>query len=95
MILNIFFCFCAALDKVELLLTRCKDIIDHRIEGVLKEMMMVPLIELPGEQEESASIDQFTSRTMVYVFFFSFFFKKNESSFFTFSNNNRIRHKNS
>ena len=52
-----------ALDVVKLLLSRCKDILDCRINQNLEEIKTVCLCELPAD--EQWSIEELVSRTTV------------------------------
>lgn len=52
-----------ALKNLELLINRASDILEFRIEGVLKEIQTTPLCELPDS--EPWTVDEFVTRTQV------------------------------
>ena len=54
-----------ALRELDLLLTRAQDLVTFRIDGVLNEMSMVPLCELPGDA--SWTVEEFLKNTEVTV----------------------------
>ena len=52
-----------ALRELDLLLSRATDLVTFRIDGVLDEMSLVPLCELPSDA--SWTVDEFLKRTEV------------------------------
>ena len=52
-----------SLKELELLINRASDILEFRIEGVLKEIQATPLCELPDN--EPWTMDEFVARTQV------------------------------
>ena len=54
-----------ALRELDLLLTRAQDLVTFRIDGVLNEMSMVPLCELPSDA--SWTVEEFLKNTEVSV----------------------------
>lgn len=52
-----------ALRELDLLLTRAQDLVTFRIDGVLNEMSVVPLCELPSDT--SWTVEEFLKNTEV------------------------------
>jgi dynein heavy chain len=54
-----------ALRELDLLLTRAQDLVTFRIDGVLNEMSVVPLCELPSDA--SWTVEEFLKNTEVVI----------------------------